>query len=109
MTTPGFYEDALTSADRDALAAATRVQGLLEEIALLRMKLRETVRDDPSNWESYLEHVKQLVEATLAQQKLAAGDSRDLTDAVNGWLGEFAEALRGYNPASPTATEEKPL
>lgn len=113
MTSPStgsnYYEDALELADRRALEAAGRVQGLTNEIALLRTLLRKTVTEDPSNWEAYLEHVKQLIEATVAQQKLGADDSQELNDAINGWLTEFADALRGYNPTSAATDEERPL
>lgn len=85
----GFYEQVADSAERVELAEAGRVQGLDEEIALLRVRLRHAVADRPDDLPLLLKGIGLLVKAVAARYSLSKKDGRDLDRA----LREAAESL----------------
>ncbi|MGD0765233.1 MAG: hypothetical protein ABR978_02870 [Dehalococcoidia bacterium] len=47
-----FYESALSAAERENLPQARDVEGLDEEIAVLRLRLRSVLKEHPDNMNS---------------------------------------------------------
>ena len=93
-TRQGFYESALAAADElEAFEEARRVEGLDDEIALLRLKLRRQIGDDEVDPKLIQGGVRLLIQALLAQHRLSPQQAEHLGDAVAQVLEEFGEAL----------------
>lgn len=90
---PDFYEHALSEAERQSLAAARAVEGLDEEIALLRVRLREALVDHPGDARLLQTGARLLIQALLAQHRLSPRQADHLGEAVAHVLDEFGEAL----------------
>jgi hypothetical protein len=95
-----FYERALSEADRDLLDEARRVRGLDEEIALLRLRLREALASQPEDLDVLLGGVRLLIQALVAQHRLSGQQADDLSEAVLTILETFSEGMRGIVDAS---------
>ena len=62
-----FYEDALSQAERVRLSRAKQIQGLDEEIALLRVRLSRLAEEQPENLELLIKGIGMLVRAVSAR------------------------------------------
>ena len=89
----GFYESALARADAAALREARAVEGLAEEIALLRMQLRRALADSETDPKALHAGVRLLVQALLAERRLTPLQAEHLGEAVANVLEEFGAAL----------------
>ena len=94
-TRTSFYDSVLEAADRHDFHVAREVEGLDEEVALLRLQLRRALADrdgdvDPKVLQS---GVRLLVQALLAQHRLSPRQAEHLGDAVANVLEEFGEVL----------------
>ena len=79
-----FYGSALEAAERIELSAAGEVQGLDEEIAVLRMKLREVLTKRPEDLPLMLRGVELLVKAVSARHRLSKEAEENLADSIGG-------------------------
>lgn len=89
-----FYAAALTEADRVALEEARHVDGLAEEVALLRVRLRDALvehRDDAKLIET---GVRLLIQSLLAHHRISPTQADELSDTTAGLLERFTEILR---------------
>ena len=94
-TRSSFYDSVLEAADRHDFHVAREVEGLDDEVALLRMQLRRALADrdgdvDPKVLQS---GVRLLVQALLAQHRLSPKQADHLGEAVANVLEEFGEVL----------------
>ena len=89
-----FYASALEAADRHDLAVAREVDGIDDEVALLRLQLRRHLADggdvDPKLVQSA---VRLLMQALLAQHRLSPRQADGLGEALASVLEEFGEVL----------------
>ncbi len=88
-----FYTDALTEAERLELPAAAELQGLDEEIAVLRVKLRSALREHPEDLRLAATGVSLLVKAVAAQYRLSPKARRDLADHLATALNSLGDQL----------------
>ena len=79
-----FYGSALDAAERIELEAASDVEGLDEEIALLRMKLRAVVSERPGDMPLMLRGIELLVKAVSARHRLSKQAEEDLAESIAG-------------------------
>ena len=79
-----FYESALDEAERDLLQDARKIDGLDEEIAVLRVKLRSAVKEHPENLPLMLRGIGLLVKAVSARYRLSKQAEDDLADSLAG-------------------------
>lgn len=86
-----FYGSALDAAERiepeaasDVLEAASEVQGLDGEIAVLRLKLREVLADHPEDLPLMLRGIELLVKAVSARYRLSKRAEDDLAESIAG-------------------------
>ncbi len=77
-----FYAGALDAAERIELDAASEVEGLDEEIALLRMKLREALGKRPDDLALMLRGIDLLVKAVSARYRLSPEAGEDLSENI---------------------------
>ena len=67
-----FYESALDDAERELLPDARKIQGIDEEIAVLRVKLHSAVKARPENLPLMLRGIGLLVKAVSARYRRRA-------------------------------------
>ena len=81
-----FYEEALSKAERVRLSRAKQIQGLDEEIALLRLRLSRLTEEQPENLELLIKGIGMLVRAVSAKYKLSHKAEEDLYQSLLGVL-----------------------
>jgi len=89
----GFYSRALTEAEKVQLDEASFVEGLDEEIALLRVKLRELVENEPDRIDLYLEAANTIARLIRTRYQITSEQKRSLKDAITNVLAEVAVPL----------------
>jgi len=94
-TRSSFYDSVLEAADRHDFHVAREVEGLDDEVALLRLQLRRALaeRDGDVDPKVLQSGVRLLVQALLAQHRLSPKQADHLGDAVANVLEEFGEVL----------------
>ncbi len=98
--TRAFYERALSAAEREALDEARALRGIDEEVALLRLRLRDALEGQPEDWDVLLGGVRLLIQALLAQRRLSGQQAEDLSESLVVLLEGFGEGMRGVIDAS---------
>lgn len=93
----GFYAQALSEAERLLLPGAREIEGLDEEIALLRVKLSTALAQHPGNMPLMLRAVELLVKAVAAEYRLSKKSQDNLAEAIDGVLKEIGAALFSNN------------
>ena len=89
----GFYDEALTEAQREELPAAKQVEGLDEEIALIRLRLRSALEQHPQNLTLMLKGIELLVKALSARYRLKKDDKTALSESLRRTLEEIGGPL----------------
>jgi hypothetical protein len=94
-----FYEEALSQAERVRLSRAKQVQGLDEEIALLRVRLSRLAEEQPENLELLIKGIGMLVRAVSTKYKLSHKAEEDLYQSLLGVLRGVGSVLlpEGFN------------
>lgn len=88
-----FYGEALDAADREDLPVARNVDGLDEEIAVLRLKLRQALEEHPENIQLMAKGMEILVRAVNARYRLSRESRDDLADNLAGVLRGVGQQL----------------
>lgn len=88
-----FYARALSAADRDALEDAREVEGLEDEIALLRMEIRRLIETEEPDARVVQGAMRLLVQTLIAQRRLSGREAEGLSDAVARVVEEFGAVL----------------
>ena len=89
----GFYSRVLDEEERLDFEQATRADGLDEEIALLRVKLKSVLRHDPENMKLITQATDALVRLIKAKYNIGKGDRKGLKDAIENVLKNVALPL----------------
>jgi hypothetical protein len=89
-----FYEAALSEAEREDLVAARSVEGLEDEIAILRLRLRDALAERPEDIELMERAIRLLVQSLLAEHRLSSKEARGVTDAMTSLIERLAGTLR---------------
>ncbi len=90
-----FYADAIDEADRDDFIDALEVDGLDQEVALLRLHVRRLLTDSPEDPKIIHAAVRLLINALLAQRRLTDREAEGITEAMATVLEQFGEVMRG--------------
>ena len=88
-----FYARALSAADRAALDDARDVEGLDDEVALLRVQIRRLLADEEPDARVVQGAMRLLLQTLIAQQRLSGRQAEGLGDAAARLLEEFGAAL----------------
>ncbi len=83
-----FYESALDEAEAALLQDARKIEGLDEEISVLRVKLHSALEEHPEDLPLMLRGIGLLVKAVSARYRLSKQDEDDLA-------GNLAGVIRG--------------
>ena len=89
----GFYDAALSEAERILLPQAMEMEGLEEEIALLRVKLNSIIAQQPENMALLLKGIAMLTKAVATKYRLSKEAKENLADAIDSVLKEIGGAL----------------
>lgn len=89
----GFYEKALSEAERAALPLARELRGLDEEIAVVRLRLRSALEQHPEDLTLMAKGVDLLVKALSARYRLSKDEKADLSAGIKGVLKEVGGKL----------------
>jgi hypothetical protein len=84
-----FYDAAVPEADRVALAVAREVEGIDQEIAVLRVRLRRALEDHPENMPLMLKGIEMLTKALATRHRLSKGAKDDVSTNMRALLSEF--------------------
>lgn len=88
-----FYEDALTEAERLELPVAQAVDGLDQEIAVLRVRMKAALREHPEDLPLIARGLDMLVKAVAARYRLSPKARRDLADNLSALLDNLGAAF----------------
>ena len=89
----GFYEEALTEAERLRLPRARGVEGIDDEIALLRVRLLSHAQEHPENLKMLMQGVGLLTRAVATRYRLSPKSQQDLMENVVGVLEGVGRGL----------------
>lgn len=88
-----FYNEALSQAEKVRLSRAKQIQGLDEEIALLRVRLNRLAEEQPENLDLLIRGIGMLVRAVSAKYKLSHKSEEDLYQSLLGVLKGVGSVL----------------
>ena len=89
----GFYSQALNEAERLELEQAGGVDGLDEEIAILRVKLKNLLENHPENIELALEAANTIARLVRTRYNITKEQKKSLKEAITKVLTEIAIPL----------------
>jgi hypothetical protein len=86
-----FYRASLSEAEK--WKRARQMEGLDEEVALLRVRLKEALEERPQDMQLIAKGVDLLVKAVAAKYRLSPKAQRDLSDSIAGVVRGIGTAL----------------
>ena len=89
----GFYGLVLDEAERLELEEAGGIEGLDEEIALLRVKLRDIIAAEPERVELYLKMADTIAKLVKTRYNISKEQKKSLKEAIAKVLAEIALPL----------------
>ncbi len=88
-----FYSRALDEAEKLELEEAFRVEGIDEEIALLRLKLRELLQEQPERIDLHFEAANIIARLVKTRYQITREQKKSLREAIQKVLTEVAVPL----------------
>jgi len=88
-----FYSRALDEAEKLELEEASHVEGIDEEIALLRIKLRELVEEQPERIDLHFEAANIIARLVRTRYQITKEQKKSLKEAIQKVLTEVAVPL----------------
>lgn len=89
----GFYSRVLDESEQLDFALATGVEGIDDEIALLRVKIKSLVAHDPDNITLIMQAINTLARVVSARYNLSKHDKQGLKEAIGNVLRDVALPL----------------
>ena len=89
----GFYSQALADAARLHLEEAANIEGVDEEIAVLRLKLRDLVQNHPDSVDLQIKLANAIGRMVRTRYQLGKDEKRPVRDAIANVLKEVAAPL----------------
>src|SRR4030042_4948333 len=86
----GFYSRALDEAERFELEEASHIEGIDEEIALLRIKLRELLEEQPDRIDLHFEAANIIARLVKTRYQITREQKKSLKEAIQKVLTEIA-------------------
>jgi hypothetical protein len=96
-----FYADALSEAERLELPQAATVEGLDHEIAVLRVRLKAALQQNPQDLALLAKGVDMLAKAVAARYRLSPKARRDLADNLASLIESLGTLLEGKDDGPP--------
>ncbi len=89
----GFYSKVLDVAERLDFEQATSVEGIDDEIALLRVKIKSLLEHDPDNIKLIMQAISALAKLVRTRYNIRKGDKKGLREAIASVLKDIAIPL----------------
>ena len=89
----GFYSEILNDAEKALLEDAASLEGLDEEIAILRVKLREIIVKHPENLQLAFEAANTLTRLIRTRYNITREQKKSLKEAITKVITEIAVPL----------------
>lgn len=89
----GFYSKALNEVEQLDFEKATRVDGIDEEIALLRVKIKSVLEHDPENIKLLIQATNTLIRLVRTRYNIGKEDKQGLREAISNVLRDVALPL----------------
>jgi hypothetical protein len=89
----GFYSRALDEAEKVELEEAAFVEGIDDEIALLRVKLRELIGNHPDRIDLHIEAANTIARLVRTRYQITREQKKSLKEAIAKVLTEVALPL----------------
>lgn len=89
----GFYSRSLDEAERLEMEEAIYVEGVDQEIALLRIKLRELIESQPERIDLHLEAANTIARLIRTRYQISKEQKKSLKEAIAKVLAEVAVPL----------------
>jgi hypothetical protein len=86
-----FYEQALTEAESTDLESARAIEGLDDEVALLRLRLRSLLAGRPEDLTLMFKGVELLTKAVSARYRMSKGERSEVSES----LRELITSMQG--------------
>jgi hypothetical protein len=91
-----FYSRALTAAERADLPVALEIDGIDEELAILRLRLRQALEERPEDLPLMFRGIELIAKAVAARYRLSKGDKADLETTLQSVLHHVGDLIPGY-------------
>jgi hypothetical protein len=89
----GFYSKVLDEAEQLDFELATGVEGFDDEIALLRVKIKSLLENDPENIRLLMQATESLVRLVRAKYNITKEQKKGLKEAIGNVLRDIAIPL----------------
>ena len=89
----GFYSKVLDEAERLDFEYATSVEGIDDEIALLRVKIKSLIAHDPDNIKLIMQATNTLARLVRTRYNISKKDKKGLKEAIGNVLRDIALPL----------------
>ena len=89
----GFYSRVLSEAEQEDLERATAVEGIDDEIALLRVRIKSLVASDPDNIKLIMQATGTLARLLRTKHNIDKKDRQGLKAAIGNVLKDIALPL----------------
>lgn len=89
----GFYEAVLEEAEAESVRVASHLEGLEQEIALLRGQLRRLLREHPEELELMQGQVALIVRAVQTNYRMSDRHRDSLAESIEALLRDVGETL----------------
>jgi hypothetical protein len=89
----GFYSKVLDEAERLDFEYATGVEGIDDEIALLRVKIKSLIAHDPDNIKLIMQATNTLARLVRTRYNISKKDKKGLKEAIGNVLRDIALPL----------------
>jgi hypothetical protein len=89
----GFYSRVLDEAEKLDFELATGVEGIDDEIALLRVKIKSLVAHDPDNLKLIMQATNTLARLVRTRYNISKKDKKGLKEAIGNVLRDIALPL----------------
>lgn len=89
----GFYSKVLDEAEQLDFMLATGVEGIDDEIALLRVKIKSVLEKDPENINLIMQAVNTLARLVRTRYNISKEDKKGLKEAIGNVLRDVALPL----------------
>ncbi len=89
----GFYSKVLDEAEKISLEEARDIEGLDEEIAMLRVRLRKLIEKDPDRVDLHLKMIAALARLVGVRYNISKKQKNSLRDAITRVITDIAVPL----------------
>jgi hypothetical protein len=89
----GFYAKVLDAAERVDLELASDVNGIDDEIAVLRVKIKSVLEKDPENLRLIMQATNTLASLVKTRYKISAEQKKGLREAITNVIKDIAIPL----------------